>query len=121
MARKPIPKLQRKPQPAHSRLAVIVYVLFALAVADSRRIPPPLIVTLVVYGIGVVASVVAWLWEFRWKSEVYTIGMLATVYGLVVWMFAGQFLLALGAFCLFITAIVDPVVRRQIRQREAGG
>ena len=117
MARTPIPKRQR----AHSLLAVIVYVLFALAVADSRRIAPPLIVTLVVYGIGVIASVVAWLRDFRWKSELHTIGMLATVYSLVVWMFAGQFLLALGAFCLFIIAIVFPVVRGQIRQQIRDG
>ena len=120
MARKPIPPPKRNGHLINGGFALGLALLLGFAIADSRRVMPSTSSIMVTYAIGLIIILVTGFWDFRWQQELSTIGQVIVLYSFTILMLAGQFLLALGTFILFIMVMLYPIartIRRQVRQQ----
>ena len=120
VARKPVPKARRNGHLINGGFTLGLALLLGFALADSRRVMPSTSSIIVTYVIGLIVIVVTGLWDFRWQQELSTIGQVIVMYSFTILVLAGQFLLALGTFCLFIMVMLYPVartIRSQVRQQ----
>jgi hypothetical protein len=116
MARRPVPKEQRSGHLVNGGFTLGLFLFLGFALADSRRVMPSMTLIIAIYAIGLIATAIAWFWDFRWKEELYLIGKVAIVYSLVVLILAGQFLFALGAFVFLLVVLIYPPIARQTHE-----
>lgn len=116
MTRKPILKSQRNGHLINGGFTLGLALFLSFAIADSRRVMPPMTAIIAIYAIGLIASAIAWYLDFRWREELYLIGRLAIIYSIVVLILSRQFWLALGAFVLLLAVLIYPPIARQTHE-----
>ena len=121
MSTKPAEKPGKRASRIERLLAIWLIVLASAALPVVRSVSATEILVIVISAVGIVIVKIAMVWGTRWKlvwmETVCVIGFMYVCYTGAQFILDGQFLLALGAFSLIVTAFVYPIVRRQFRQR----
>jgi hypothetical protein len=121
MSTKPAEKPGKRASRIEQLLAIWLIVLASAALPVVRSVSATEIPVTVISALGIVIVTIAIVWGTRWKlvwmETAFVIGFIYVCYTVAQFILDGQFLLALGAFSLIVTAFVYSIVRRRFRQR----